>query len=413
MDLGRIKDHLLQCEALGVATPSLSKLVCADCVEDTELRALVTQYGASAQCSYCERITSVASFDVVIERIALCVSRYYTDPANELPYCGAEGGYLGPMYDTNEVLSDLGLDLDNSFLFDDIVASFDISEWAEVNWATLRPAERRRHGWERFKEATMHSRRYTFWSMQVDEEDPWHPDSLPAGRMLTEIQTVIESCQIIKRLAPGTPLWRVRKHDISDIPNTPKDFSAPPNSVATQANRMSPAGISMFYGAEDLKTAVEETLPARACRKRTASAACFRTMFELNVLDLVDLPALPSCFTEQPVPHREELRFLRIFAHEISKPVEDNEARSIKYVPTQAFTEHVRWQMKTGSGEPIDGICYRSSRTGRRSYVLFCDNQHCIAGEPGSRSGRWLDFDSATIKRDLRRARRKRTTSLA
>jgi hypothetical protein len=53
-------------------------------------------------------------------------------------------------------------------------------------------------------------------------------------------------------------------------------------------------------------------------------------------------------------------------------------------VPTQVFTEYVRYHMITYDGKPIDGIRYRSSfdyhdsHGDRGCYVLFFEQDECM-----------------------------------
>ena len=54
---------------------------------------------------------------------------------------------------------------------------------------------------------------------------------------------------------------------------------------------------------------------------------------------------------------------------EITKPIDKNPG--IEYVPTQIFTEYIRFM----NNYHIDGIIYRSSLTGGRNVVLFYDNE--------------------------------------
>ena len=53
----------------------------------------------------------------------------------------------------------------------------------------------------------------------------------------------------------------------------------------------------------------------------------------------------------------------------ITKPIDKNPG--IEYVPTQIFTEYIRFM----NNYHIDGIIYRSSLTGGRNVVLFYDNE--------------------------------------
>ena len=63
-----------------------------------------------------------------------------------------------------------------------------------------------------------------------------------------------------------------------------------------------------------------------------------------------------------------EYKFLKQFHSEITKPITQN--AGIEYVPTQIFTEYIRFM----NDKHIDGIIYKSSLTGKKNIVLFYDN---------------------------------------
>ena len=70
----------------------------------------------------------------------------------------------------------------------------------------------------------------------------------------------------------------------------------------------------------------------------------------------------------------QKYSFLRSFHDEISKPVDPND-EAIDYIPTQVFSEYLRYIQKTDSGKKYDGIIYKSSLTTKKNIVLFYDNK--------------------------------------
>src|SRR2546422_504163 len=61
---------------------------------------------------------------------------------------------------------------------------------------------------------------------------------------------------------------------------------------------MSPAGIPMFYGAEDEATAIAETYSPIPGKPAAVTVAKFRTARDAYVVDLTALPAFPSLFDD-------------------------------------------------------------------------------------------------------------------
>lgn len=146
---------------------------------------------------------------------------------------------------------------------------------------------------------------------------------------------------------------------------------------------MSPAGIPMFYGAFDQATAVAETVELPRHAGQVASIGIFRPVRDLLVLDLADLPGVPSVFDVDRHALIHTLRFLHAFADDISGPIARDGREHIDYVPTQIVTEYFRRVFLTADGVALDGIVYRSSKNEQRAVVLFCENRGCIdAGAP-------------------------------
>jgi hypothetical protein len=81
-------------------------------------------------------------------------------------------------------------------------------------------------------------------------------------------------------LPEGTAFWHARPYfeDEPTFPLTGKALGSAPNEHAG-ANRMSPEGMSMFYGSDELETALEEVKCADHPR---AAADQFRTARELR-----------------------------------------------------------------------------------------------------------------------------------
>lgn len=378
------------------------KYVCAKCIEDEALGELVVENAESKRCDYCShrgRKAIAAPLDAVTEHMAVCINREYGDPQEELPWDSEDERYFGDTFDTREMLCEAAnFEVANEDLMEDIVDSFSRDLWCEKNWQVLDPAQRRFAGWEAFKEVVKHERRYTFWSIEDPEEEKWDPDYMPVGKTLEEISQAVREVGIIKIVPPGKRIWRVRIHDATKSLTSEAEFTTPPTEKATQPNRMSPAGVPMFYGADDLRTAMKETLDASRMAGKKATGACFETLIPLSLLDLAEIPPIPSFFDDEHVEMRYSLIFLTRFARDLAEPIERDGREHIEYVPTQAFTEYVRWEMKTSEGEPIDGIRYRGSVTGKACYVLFCNQDECLAEPDREEVRRWLRFVPESLR---------------
>ena len=192
-----------------------------------------------------------------------------------------------------------------------------------------------------------------------------------------------------KALPIATELYRVRIHNEEESPDTASSLGTVPIDKAIYSNRMSPAGIPMFYGALDPDTALKETLNRIADTDKVASIATFITLKEINVLDLTELPNVPSLFDQNNGHMRSALKFMHNFVADISKPIAKDGMEHIDYVPTQVFTEYIRYQYVTTDGDNMLGIIYPSAKQeGGKSIVLFFENQYCCDDVPQTGDGK-------------------------
>ena len=150
------------------------------------------------------------------------------------------------------------------------------------------------------------------------------------------------------------------------------------------SNRMSPPGIVMFYVSDEAETALRET--AKDVEEDAGQYAIgrFQTLREIKILDLGDIPSIPSIFA--PVPDsleydpRPPLIFLNYFAVELSKPIARDRSIHVEYIPTQVVTEYFRTEF-FHDGERIAGIRYQSARqSDHYSLVLFAAQEDLVDG---------------------------------
>ena len=143
----------------------------------------------------------------------------------------------------------------------------------------------------------------------------------------------------------------------------------PPPSHLARAGRMNPAGISYFYLALEKETALAEVVSGSPC---SAAIARFDISRDLRVLDLTNIPTLPSIFDYSRRKEREGLIFLHKFVNEITKPVRKDGHEHIEYVPSQVVSEYFALVFQINEGQHLDGILYPSAvRKNGRNLVLF------------------------------------------
>ena len=373
--------------------------VCAGCLEDEGLSAFIECNAESTRCSFCGAKNEqplAASIDIVGEHVRICVENEYENAADHLNFESAEGGYQGLHWDSYDLIQDeleVGLPNDDSgALIGRLVDSLDGIVWCESNPYSLSPADLAKFSWDEFCRVVKHKRRFFF----LDYDDP-EAELLTPSMVLDRIVNYAKFQGLFRELNPEVPLYRARKHPAGSPWTEPKDLGPPPYAKAKQ-NRMSPAGVPMLYLSDEPETAGEEI---RACTGE-ASIARFRLARPALVLDLSNVPSIPSLFAFDPdsteIYAREILMFLHAVRDTISMQICHDDSVHIDYVPTQIVTEYLRC-VPPIEGQAVEGIKYPSSAVrGRWSVVLFASQCNVIgikSEDPYEvRNERWIQLTS-------------------
>jgi hypothetical protein len=250
--------------------------------------------------------------------------------------------------------------LDNEQLRDDLASEFMDCAWVHKNPYSLTEETARRMSWEGFVNLVKHRVRYLQWAPEHEHDE----EVTPPSDMLDELGDLFRTHDMLSLLKSGTELVRVRLHKPGEVPpNTLGNFGPPPIENARFANRMSPAGVSMFYGALDEATALAETYVRHDGQPAQATIAAFRLIQDLTILNLTKLPATPSIFDgDEANLDRAAIGFLHDFVDDLTKPISKDGREHIEYVPSQVVTEYVRYRLESKVGRPVHGILYRSAR---------------------------------------------------
>ena len=378
------------------------KKVCHRCFDDYAIQAFIQDNAKSTSCDYCRKSSkkniSISLYEVVkfiIEGI-----RYEWDlPVNCMGWCSQEGGWIGAdVIGKVELLEKLFLDINEDLLQDikDLIAN---TRYCQKDPYSLRPEEDMYYNWKEFSEIIKHQVRYFF--LKVGKTNLLYEEKKPY-QILYNIGKAIKELGLIKTLPRGKKIFRARISP-NKLKAVVEELGPPPRDKAIQSNRMSPAGIPMFYGSMDEKTAIAEICDKKDRSNKYITVATFKTLKKLTVIDLTDLPELPSLFDKEKRHLRTPLKFLRSFLLDFSKPIkkDDDDREHIEYVPTQVVTEYFRHVFRQGP-KKIEGIIYQSAqKRNGKSCVLFCDSEKCIQDnkvKTDENSDKWLMMISSSVK---------------
>lgn len=372
------------------SAPAEGHSVCSKCFEDEDIEAFIESHAVSQTCDFCGRKSRTravaAPLDEVVDFMFSALDREYERAVEALGWDSREGGFQGSHWDSRELLmEEIGLELPgdrDDHLLDILVDCFGDEPWCERDPYALREDQRLIGSWQDFCEFIKHKRRY-FFLQQSEEGSRREREYLTPSELLDFIGSTVNDHELVKNFPEGSLVYRARQKKTGEILDSSYDFGPPPTERATRSNRMSPAGIVMFYGSDDWQTAVAEIDDTP---ELGIAVGTFRTTREARVLDL-RLARLPRPFrffeqqSDSSEVNRYSLDFLHSFVRSLAIKVEPGEREHIDYVPTQVVTEWFRSSFQH-DGFSIDGIRYTSAQRARGTSVVLFANRYDLVLSP-------------------------------
>lgn len=365
------------------------KHVCRNCLYDDGLKAFLDERVPDSEetCSYC----GGNSKSVAVVELQQHIRNYfpYGLAEEELPLDPDPGEkFFGAQWDCWEVLeSFLGLKVCDE-LYEDFNNSLVDQLYCQANWATAPLDAQWKGQWEEFRQAIRHEKGKYFLEISVPEEERNHDEPHPAF-FYNAIAAALMRSDAISVVPAGTRILRVQWDHVD---RTFGRLTCPPSGSA-KANRFSPKGVSMFYGASNLATAC---LEIKLVQGDKFTLGVFETRRDLAVVDFTVAKFPRGDFDPSWMGNYHISKFLRGFLADIRKDVK-GEGYEEDYIPTQALcdffakegaAELLSVNMNNPQPPPaltliaetnrLDGIRFHSSKVdGKNSdcFVLFCDHE--------------------------------------
>ena len=333
-----------------------------------------------------------------MELIASTFRQYFDRAVDKLAWDGEEEQYFGATFDTSEVMFDcLDPFTERTDVMDAVLDLFDDDVWCTPDVYHLEGAKLYTLSWQQFCKTVKHEVRFFFG---LKDPADWMSETIPIHQMMDTLgQLLLQTNGLISVLPEGTRIVRIRKHRRTVVPDTWGDLGAPPAHAAL-SNRMSPAGIAMFYAALDEATARAEMEAGGLSIGDRLTRATWKNTCDIRILDLTAVPdSVPSMFA-MPRAEREALIFLQRFLEDVRMPVEHDGREHIDYVPTQIVTEFLRHGTTHEDLQGLEGIVYPSAQQpGGRSMVIFVSKDDLDPSRGGGGEDPLLVLDSKSIKR--------------
>jgi hypothetical protein len=373
---------------------SKGKYVCANCFHDYAIRDFINSHLKWKTCTYCDRKSSTRISANLRDVLAFIVNgiRFEWVPcvpeveweAENLGWHGGNGGWVSSDHMVREVLPELTTE--KNAPLKDLVSAIP-SEWRPRMRYDPELEDFFSYRWDEFANAVKYQTRYIYYRVNTD----WQKDinrgkrdsvfKIRAAHIMEEVLDRISDLSMTQTISPGKRIWRARSHDVNRPLSTAEELGPPSYAQALTSTRMSPAGIPVFYGAFDRETAVAEILQSEETNdvSKSVTVGQWMTIQKFRILNLAEIPPMPSLFDVKMRRLRAAVSFLESFSDEISRPILKDGSEHIEYVPTQVFTEYIKHVYRDPEGTSLDGISYKSAVTeGGINCVLFVTKENYL-----------------------------------
>jgi hypothetical protein len=362
------------------------KFVCVDCLYDEGLKLFVMdrQPPSYEPCSYCggtEKSVPVSSVQDHILHYFPCAPVQTFSPRND-------GEWLIPGKPSDVWLERLLLHKIADGLYEDFWNNLIDDDYDEPDWSSQPLTDQWKGQWEEFREAIRHFGNYFGFDDDVILKERNHDEPHPLF-FYNAIATALLRADAISLLPTRTRIQRVQWDHVD---RTFGRLTCPPQEFAG-ANRFSPKGVSMFYGASDLITAC---LEIKAVPGDKVTLGTFETRRDLALIDFTAAKFPRGTFDPSWMGNYHISDFLRGFLEDIRRDVK-GEGNQEEYLPTQALCDFFAKEgaaelLSVNANDPqpspvlelmdktkrLDGIRFHSSKVnGENSdcFVLFCDHE--------------------------------------
>lgn len=347
--------------------------VCAGCIKEEFLRNCIEKEGTRQACHYCTEILTCFSLEAVTDLTEKAIEAHFyrtpTEPDDmERPlFRHADYDWYRDGEDIVQVIEDL-LQTDRK-IADDIQQlleyrhfDFDTSIMGlETDFAREACyAERRKVSTDLLD--SMWSKFVT--SLKTESRFINNAVSSTLDGIFRGVETMRARGKepVIIEAGPGTAIsslyrarWSRNHNELEQMLVTPDRELGPPPHQLSNANRMSARGISVFYGASSVDTAISEIRPPVGCKVVSAKFSLIRTLRLLNLPALEDVMESGSLLDPDYIKRLEQAEFLSTLTSRMVDPVLPGE-EDFSYIPTQVIAEY----LADTSRFNLDGILYPS-----------------------------------------------------
>ena len=367
------------------------KRVCCNCVGEHYLCALIEDTGLKGQCGYCGRAGATIPLEELAGHVESAFEEHYSRTATEpdpLEYtmmkeCGFDWEREGDptldaisnaIEDDGAVAQDVQVFLEEKHYDIDLAQMMEESEFdSEVHYEKIMPGDGRWQAkWNSFERTIKAEAR--FFNRVGAEQLSELFDNIDGMRTNQGKPLIIDA-------GPNADLqhlYRARVFQDDEqleaaMKHPDKELSSPPSRFA-RSGRMNADGISVFYGATSINTALTEVRPPVGSKVATARFEIIRDIRLLDLTSLQKVRETGSIFDPSYAYRLGRMMFLQKLTDRICRAVMPNDEKT-EYLPTQAIADY----LATAGKVPLDGILFPSAQDTRDelNVVLFHKAAKC------------------------------------
>ncbi|WP_240335786.1 MULTISPECIES: RES family NAD+ phosphorylase [Raoultella] len=347
--------------------------ICLSCIEEPYLHSLIEKKGKKHRCHYCGDKASSFSLDVITEMTETAISQHYirtaADPSDMeyamSKHCDHEWYRKGEeicqviadlLHTDSAVARDIQQLLEEKHSDRDCMIMGEETEFASGSQymkKTRQDTEDFDVMWRQYVRSLKTQSRYVNPSVTATL------DGIFAG--IDQMKSRHDQ-SVIMDAGPDTALnflYRARYSaghaNLEQILVLPDRELGPPPHRFSGSNRMSARGISVFYGASTVKTAISEIRPPVGCKVVSARFNLIRPLRLLNLPALENVWQGGSMLDPEYIKKRSQVAFLHKLTSRLVVPVLPGE-EDFDYIPTQVIAEY----LADDTGLALDGMLYPS-----------------------------------------------------
>lgn len=347
--------------------------ICTSCIGEPFLRAHIKSDGPRKICHYCSKKRPCFNLEKISDLTETAIEQHFirtpVDPS-PMEYAmikyGGRGGYRAGdeiecvienlLQTRSEVARAVQQFLEDRHSDFDSAAMGEETEFAsESHYEESRKVDTGHLDglWNKFVTSLQTESRYINHSVRETLDGIFSGlEAMQAGR----------EQKVIAKAGPGTAipsLYRARwsnSHEMLEkmLVHPDRELGPPPHR-SSGSNRMSARGISVFYGASSVETAIPEIRPPVGCDVVSAGFRLIRPLRLLNLPALESVWESGSMFDPDFINKRAQVAFLRTLSRLMTDPVLPGE-EEFRYIPTQVIAEYLADAPQLA----LDGILYPS-----------------------------------------------------